>query len=350
MAPSDAAASGLKTKLCSLLGIELPIVQAPIGSATSPALVSEVSNAGALGMLAMSWLEPASVRRVILETRERTTRPFGVNLGLEWDQEERLGICLEEEIRIVSLFWGDPSPHIARLHEAGALVLHTVRSAEEARRSVEAGVDVVVAQGWESGGHVWGEVATFPLIPVVVDAATPVPVIAAGGIADGRGIAAALALGASGVWMGTRFLASEEAWIDPVYREQVMEAAETDTVYSSVFDGGWPGAPHRAIRNSTVKRWEEAGRPLPGNRPGEGEQVATSAGGRSIDRYSDVLPLPGMSGDLESLALYAGQSAGLVHTVEPAAKIVADLASEAIETIRRLAVVADVEQRAERTD
>jgi nitronate monooxygenase len=312
-------------------------VQAPIGSATSPALVSEVSNAGGLGMLALSWRDPAAVRRVILETRERTTRPFGVNLGLEWDQDERLGICLEEGIRIVSLFWGDPSPHVPRVHEAGALVLHTVRSAEEARRSVDAGVDVVVAQGWEAGGHVWGEVATLPLIPAVVDAVTPVPVIAAGGIADGRGLAAVLALGAAGAWMGTRFVASEEAWVDESYKERIVEAKETDTAYSSLFDGGWPDAPHRVIRNSTVERWEEAGRPEPGGRPGEGEQVALLANGRSLDRYSDMPPLPGMTGDLEALALYAGQSTGLIDRVKPASEIVADIAAEALAAIQRVA-------------
>jgi nitronate monooxygenase len=140
---------------------------------------------------------------------------------------------------------------------------------------VECGVDVVIAQGSEAGGHVRGKVATMPLIPAVVDAVGPVPVIAAGGIADGRGLAAAMALGASGAWIGTRFLASNEAVIHPHYRERIFRATENDTVYlEELFDIGWPKAPHRVLRNSTVAAWEAAGRPVTGQRPGEGQVVA----------------------------------------------------------------------------
>src|SRR5581483_8595806 len=156
--------------------------------------------------------------------------------------------------------------------------------------------DVVVAQGWEAGGHVWGEVATLPLVPCVVDAVRPTPVIAAGGIADGRGVA----------------------------------ARETDTYYTTLFDGGWPDAPHRTLRNATVADWEAAGRPASGRRPGEGDVIATLPDGGPVARYSDVPPLPGMAGDLDRLVHYAGQSAGLVHRVQPAAEIVREIADETI--------------------
>ena len=337
MSPSTSPLAGrLRTPLCSVLGTEFPIVQAPIGSATTPALVAAVSNAGGLGVHAMSWREPKKVREVIHQTQALTERPFAVNLGLEWSQEERLDVCLEEGVPIVSLFWGDPSPHAERIHSAGALLIQTVGTAEEARKVVDQGADVVVAQGWEAGGHVWGEVASLPLIPRVVDAVQPVPVIAAGGIADGRGVAAALALGAAGVWLGTRFLASEEAAVDASYKEQVLRAAEADTVYSELFDGGWAGAPHRTIENSTVRAWRDAGRPASGHRPGEGEQVAMLPNGQPVERYSDVIPLLGMTGELEALALYAGQAAGLVNDVKPAAEIVRDLLHETLAAIRRL--------------
>ena len=325
----------LRTPLCELVGIELPIVQAPISYA--PEHAAAVSSAGGLGLIQLSWLELERAREVIRETRRLTERPFGVNLVLEWPQDERLELSLEEGVRIVSFFWGDPAPYVGRIHDAGGLVLCTVASATEARRVVGAGADVVVAQGWEAGGHVWGEVATLPLVPAVVDAVSPVPVVAAGGIADGRGLAAALALGAAGAWVGTRFVASEEAGLDPLHKERIVAASEADTVYSRLFDVGWPDAPHRTLRNSTVRRWEEAGRPATGGRPGESETVAAAPDGSPIVRYASSDPELGATGDLEALALYAGQSAGLVHEVLPARELVRRMAAEAERVLARLA-------------
>src|SRR5882757_3553987 len=238
----------MHTPLCDLLGIEHPIVQAPMGGPAVPRLAAAVSNAGALGMLALSWSEDAGA--VVRELQELTTRPFGGNFGLQLDQHERLDFVLQAGLRIVSLFWGDPSPYVERIHDAGALVLHTVGSAEEARRAVAAGVDVVVAQGWEAGGHVWGQVGTLALVPAVVDAVAPTPVIAAGGIGDGRGVAAVIALGAQAAWVGTRFLMAAEAPVHEHYRRRLIEADETDAMwFPDLFDGGWPDAPHRALRN-----------------------------------------------------------------------------------------------------
>ena len=130
-----------------------------------------------------------------------------------------------------------------------------------------------MAQGVEAGGHVWGQVATLPLVPRVVDAVAPAPVVAAGGIADGRGLAAALALGAAGVWLGTRFIASQEADAHAVYKEMVLQADETETVYSSLFDGGWPNAPHRTLRNSTLRQWEAGGSPRVERVPVKGKSL-----------------------------------------------------------------------------
>lgn len=319
----------MRTALCEMLGIEIPIIQAPIGSATSPELAAAVSNAGGLGMLALSWRNREEVRQAIRDTRALTRQPFGVNLVLEWDQTERLNICLEEGIRIVSFFWGDPSLHIQAVHSARGMVLHTVASTKEAKRAVAAGVDIIVAQGWEAGGHVWGQVASMPLIPRVVDAVHPVPVVAAGGIGDGRGIAAALTLGASGVWMGTRFLLSKEARVHERYQKEVARASECDTFCAMLFDIGWAEAPHRTIRNSTVRQWEDAGAPAAGHRPGEGDVIALTASGDGVLRYTDCMPLPGMTGDLEALALYAGQSVGLVSEVKPANEVMRDLVIEA---------------------
>jgi nitronate monooxygenase len=314
------------TPICSLLGIERPIVQAPMGSAAVPRLAAAVSNAGGLGTVALTWVP--DVGAVVDEVLALTDRPFGVNLVLQWDQQRRLHEALDAGARIVSLTWGDPAPYVDRVHNAGGLLLHTVGSAAEARRAVAAGVDVIVAQGWEAGGHVWGGVATLPLVPAVVDAVAPVPVIAAGGIGDARGVAAVMALGAQAAWVGTRFLLAEEAPVHDEYRRRLIAAAETDTDwYADLYEVGWPDAPHRALRNATARAWEAAGRPGPGNRPGEGEAIAHAAAGDPIVRYSSALPLEDDTGDIAGLSLWAGQSVGLADRVQPAAKIVAELTS-----------------------
>ena len=318
------------TPLTRLLGIDLPIIQAPIGGATTPALVAAVSNAGGLGVLSITWRSLELTRALIRETRALTERPFAVNLVLDWDPTERLAIALAEGVKLVSFFWGDPAPYLATVHDAGGLVLHAVGSAAEGRRAVVDGVDLIVAQGWEAGGHVWGNVATMALVPVVVDAVAPVPVIAAGGIVDGRGLVAALALGAAGVWLGTRFLLAEEASVHSHYRARLLAASETDTVHTELFDGGWPNAPLRALRNATYQRWEDAGSPVSGQRPGEGEAIGRNELGEVVERYSSGSPVVGTEGEIEAMVLYAGQGVGLARRTQPAAAIVREIAAEAV--------------------
>ncbi len=314
----------MRTPVCDLLGIERPIVQAPMSAV--PELAAAVSNAGALGMLALTWSTPAG--DVVRETAALTVRPFGGNLVLNSDQHHRLDEALEAGLRIVSLFWGDPAGYVEQVHEANGVVLQTVGSAEEARRAVASGVDVVVAQGWESGGHVWGQVATLPLVPAVVDAVAPVPVIAAGGIGDARGVAAVLALGAQAAWLGTRFLLAQEMPIHEEYRRRVIDAAETETQwYANLYEVGWPDAPNRSLRNSTAEAWEAAGQPSPGTRPGEGDVIAHFASGEEILRYEPAAPMVGTTGDIDAISLWAGQSVALARQKQPAADIVAELVS-----------------------
>ncbi len=311
-----------RTPVCELLGIERPIVQAPM--AMDPRLPAAVSNAGALGTVALWWADDAGA--VVRETAALTDRPFAGNFVLESDQHRRVDQALEAGLRIVSLMWGDPAVYVDAVHDSGGLLLHTVGSAEEARRAVGSGVDVVVAQGWEAGGHVWGSVATLPLVPAVVDAVAPVPVIAAGGIGDARGVAAVMALGAQAAWLGTRFLLADEMPIHEEYGRQLIAAAETDAEwYANLYEVGWPDSPHRAIHNSTAEAWEAAGRPPPGSRPGEGEVIAHFASGEPILRYSPAPPLVGVTGEIEALSLWAGQSVALAKQRQPAATIVAEL-------------------------
>lgn len=326
----------MRTAFCHALGVEAPIVQAPMGGASCPELAAAVSNAGGLGMLALSWRPPQYVRAEINRTRELTSRPFGVNLVLAFPQDERFEICLAERVPAVSFFWGDPAPFVDRAHAADVKVFSTVASARDARQAVDAGVDVVVAQGWEAGGHVRGEVATLPLVRAVVEAVGPTPVLAAGGIADGRGLAAVLALGASGAWIGTRFLASEEASIHPRYRERLIAADETATVHTSLFDVGWPDAPHRVLRNATYDTWVAAGRPATGARPGERDVLATGGQGDMV-RYESTTPGPDAEGDIEGLSLWAGQGVAGVARAQPAGEIVREIMDDAAAVLRGLA-------------
>jgi nitronate monooxygenase len=314
----------MKTSVCQLLGIEQPIVLAAMVSV--PELAAAVSNAGGLGMLTLTWSD--DVGAVVRETAALTTHPFCGNLVLTEDRHERLGQALDAGLRIVSFFMGDPGGYVEQVHDAGGIVLHTVGTAEEARRAVESGVDVIVAQGWEAGGHVWGTIATLPLVPAVVDAVAPVPVIAAGGIGDGRGVAAVLALGAQAAWVGTRFLLANEMPIHEDYRRRLIAAAETDSQrYSNLYSVGWPDSPHRALRNSTADAWEAAGRPPLAQRPGAGDVIAHFASGEEIVRYEPAPPMVGTTGDIEALSMWAGQSAALARETQPAADIVADLTS-----------------------
>ena len=327
----------MRTALCDMLGIEIPIVLAPMGGAVGAQLVAAVCNAGGLGTIPLWRADTDALRKQVKEVRSLTNKPFAVNLNLDFPQEERLEACLQERVPVISFFWGQSLKLVARAKAGGAIVMQTVGTAKEAQNAVENGVDIVVAQGWEAGGHVWGTVATMALLPAVVDAVAPVPVVAAGGIADGRGFAAALALGASGVWIGTRFLASTEASIHPHYQERLIDASEGDTVYlENLFDITWPNAPHRVLRNKTVTEWEAAGRPDTGKRPGEGDIVANSKSLGQIVRYRPYTPAVDTEGDIESLSLWAGQGVGLVNKRQLAADIVREIDAEACAILKRL--------------
>ena len=317
------------------LGIRHPIVQAPMGGATSPDLTAAISNEGGFGMVAGISMNALRLREVIREVKERTARPFGVNVVFKDEVEPLVHIALEEQVKALSFFWGYPKDFVRRVQDQGCRVMHTVSSVEEAKRSVELGVDILVAQGVEAGGHVPGSVSTMVLVPAIVDAVSPVPVIAAGGIAGGRSIAAALALGASGCWIGTRFLGAAEASIHTVYREHLYAASETSTVYSQVFNKGWE-CPHRTLLNSTLEAWEAAGRPEPGERPGEADQIVKRPDGSLIERYTSATPHRDFTGEIEALPMWAGQGVHAVQRTQPAAEIFRQLVIETEECFNRL--------------
>ena len=230
------------TALCRTLGIEHPIFSVGMGPAAGVELVAAVSNAGACGVLGGSMLPPTYLREQIQGVRKRTAKPFGVNIILALLRGGEIDACLDERIPLLVFFWGDPAPYMKDAHRHGTKVCVQVGSVDEAVAAADAGVDAIIAQGVEAGGHVKSTTSLSTLLPSVVQAVAPVPVIAAGGIGNGRSIVAALGLGAQGVSMGTRFLASDEARVPREYKDRVVRSKAEDTVYTSLFDIGWPDA------------------------------------------------------------------------------------------------------------
>jgi NAD(P)H-dependent flavin oxidoreductase YrpB (nitropropane dioxygenase family) len=338
------------TRLCEALGIEQPILSVGMGPGAGAELAAAVSNAGGLGVIGGgSSQAPEFTREQIERTRGLTDRPFGVNiiiddLGMpEWAAvlRERFDAIVEHGIPLLVLFAGDPAPYVDPAHAAGTKVMIQVGSPEEARRAVDAGVDFAIAQGYEAGGHVIARTSLFVNLPAIVDAVAPVPVLASGGIADGRGLAAALMLGAQGVSLGTRFLASDEAFARDDYKRRLIDAAAEDTFYSeTLFEGRWPNVPHRTIKARTFEEWDAAGRPVPGSRPHEGEPIGVFRrpwDELEIQRYDSFMMTPWFEGDVELGPLWAGESVELVHDIRPAGEIVREIAREADEVLARCA-------------
>jgi len=330
----------LKTPLCQQLGIEYPLFSVGMGGGMAgPELAAAVSNAGGCGVLGMGGLAASYVREQIHELRTLTNKPFGVNIILPLLQDGQIETCLDERVPFIVLFWGDPSPYVAEAHGRGVKVFVQVGLVEEAEAAAEAGVDAIIAQGVEAGGHVKSTTALSIIVPAVIEAVHPIPVIASGGIANGRGLVAALSLGAQAVSMGTRFVASEESRTVQAYKDRVAQSRAEDTVYTFLFDVGWPNAAHRVLRNRVMTEWEAAGSPPSGQRPGEGQIVGTMpVAGESVDmvRYMVFPPLTGFTGAIDDAVLYAGESCGLVHDVKPAGQIVRDVVREAEDVLKGL--------------
>ena len=357
--------SALRTPLCDLLGMRYPIIQAPMaGGYTTPELVAEVANAGGLGMAALGRTPVDEIGPALDAVRERTEGVFGANfmvaapatdtsrvpevqrfldpfraeLGLPPGQTDlhlpaidvsrQLDIALEFGVPVVSFAFGSPAPLIERVHSAGALAMVMVTTVDEAQVATASGADVIIAQGLEAGGHrsildlqddaEAGGIGTLALIPQVVDAVS-VPVVAAGGIMDGRGIVAALALGAQGVQLGTRFLGARESGAHLAYRQRLLDATGTATVVTRAMTG----RPARVITNRLTRAFQSEGQaPL-----GWGLQSAAA---------SDIYQAAHAQGEMDLAAVYAGQGVGLFRDGQPAGAIVDELVAEAVTILDRL--------------
>ena len=331
-------AISLRTRLTDLLGCEYPIVQAGMGGPARSELCAAVSAAGAYGCLGMGKETPEAIRGEIAAVREHTDRPFGVNLvPFATDSallEEELSACFEARVPTLVFFWDVRPDLVARAHAAGCLVMYQVGSIADAVAAERAGADVIICQGFEAGGHVRGTATSLVLLPQVT-AAVSVPVLGSGGFASGRSLVAALALGAEGVHCGTVFLATDESFAHDYHKQRIIEAASEDTVYSDVFAIGWPPcSPGRTIRNSITDLYA---RDLMNNGPeGFPREVIAHEGETPVFRFSTNSPLRNTTGDMEALALYAGQVVGSIDRIRPAAEVVQGMVDEARDVLRRL--------------
>src|SRR5256714_11795234 len=296
-----------------------------MSGATTAELVAAVSGAGGLGTLGVSAMPADAIRGAVEKIRSLTDRRFGLNLWLCGVAEEEVVAVLAARPRVVATAWPRPEYDLrglaTRVHEAGALFMHQADTLGEAKRAAEAGADVVVAQGTEGGGHV-GVMATLPLARMVIRELPNVPVLVAGGIADGAGIAAAIVLGADGALLGTRFLATNESPLPDGYKRAILESDGHDTLITEIPDilggGNWPGAYARVRRNGFIEEW--LGR--------EGELRR---------RSSEVFPqvrAARASGDADRGVLFIGEDAGLIDSIEPAAALVTRLAADAEAALR----------------
>jgi NAD(P)H-dependent flavin oxidoreductase YrpB (nitropropane dioxygenase family) len=316
----------IRTPVCGLLDIEHPIALGGMGSATSTALVAAVSRAGGLGALGCHYMTPDEIRARTAEIRRETNKPFGLNFLVFDMREESFAAALELRPAVMQFAWARPDQELqglfARAHDAGCKITHMAGTVSEAVRASKAGADVIIAQGTEGGGHV-GWMASMPLIPMVVDAVKPIPVLAAGGFADGRGLAAALSLGADGILLGTRFLATVESPLHLNFKQAIVDSDGHDTQLSEIPDIAaglvWPGAMTRSRRNRFVERW--AGREW-ALRQARTDVIAGLRAARA-------------AGDIDESNLSMGQDAGLIRDIPPAADIVRRIAQEAEQILSR---------------
>ncbi len=308
----------LRTELCDLLGIDYPILQGGMAWVSDAKLAAAVSEAGGLGIIGTGQAPPDWVRQQIREAKALTTRPFGVNVMLLSPfAEEVMRVVVEERVAVVTTGAGNPGKYIGALREVGARVIPVVASVALARRLEQTGVDALIVEGMESGGHI-GELTTMVLVPQIVDAVR-IPVIAAGGIGDGRGVAAALALGALGVQMGTRFICAAECTVHPRVKEKILKAKDRDTVVT----GRLTGHPVRCLRNKLTRQFEELE-----TRQAPVEELEKLGVGKLRAAMVD--------GDVEYGSVMAGQIAALVREIKPARDIIRELVAETEQVLRRL--------------
>jgi enoyl-[acyl-carrier protein] reductase II len=305
----------LQTPICDYFGIKYPILLAGMGGVAMHKLVAAVSNAGGLGVIGAASLSPSELRAEIRKTRDLTDKPFAVDLLAPIPDMMRphMPVMIEEKVKIFVAGLAVPAEFVQTMHEHGMKIVVMCGKVYHGVKSQAAGADVVVAQGTEAGGHT-GEIGTLALVPQMIDAVR-LPILAAGGIADGRQIAAALTLGAQGVVIGTRFIATPEAQAAPKYREAILKAHEDSTLRTRAYTG----KTCRVIRTPYAMEWEK-----------DPSKIQPFPAQAQISQRNGVMNYTGVNGevDVERTFMPTGQGAGLIHEIKPAAEVFADLVRE----------------------
>lgn len=338
---------GLSTRLVREYGVKYPFVGAGMAFVGLPPLVAAVNDAGGIGVVGAAPAPPEGARALIQGTKALTSGLFGVDFILAHGPhgpfvlDDHIEVCVEQKVQLVIFHWTPPpAAWVQRLHAAGARVWAQVASVEQAIEAVGVGVDGIVAQGSEAGGHSRSTTPLFQLLPQIVSVVGGVMVLAAGGIADGKGVARALAHGAEGVWVGTRLVASTEAYAHPEYKNRIVQAREGSTVSTTMFGPEWPGQPVRVLRNRIVDEWAGREGHIPDPPPPPAVIGDTLLGGAPypMPKFSASVPTPDTSGDFEEMCMPAGESAALIHDIKPVREIIAEMMSSAeriAETERR---------------
>ena len=320
-----------QTAFTRLVGCTVPIQLAGMGSILSPELAAAVSEAGALGQITFAGIEVDDAKRRLDKLTSLTSKPFGVNLLIPMLDREILAYSAPKA-RVIDFFWGDPDPELVRVvHEAGALASWQVGSVAEAVAAEKAGCDFIIAQGVEAGGHIRGTLGMIPLLTQVLDKVS-VPVLGAGGIGSGRGLAAVLGAGASGARMGTRFIAAQESNAHPDYVRAIISAQAEDSVRTNRFEVECALCPstHGVLRSA-----------LDAAEAFDGSYVA-EFNGEPVAKFRGTPPFKGFTGNIGAMACYAGQSVGEVRGVQPAGEIVAELVDQAEKLLKGTATATSV--------
>jgi NAD(P)H-dependent flavin oxidoreductase YrpB (nitropropane dioxygenase family) len=329
------------TSITRAFGLKTPIVNAGMAMVARPALAAAVCEAGALGTIGADINPPDVVRDLVRQTKTLTKRPFGVDLIGDFVTDQHVSVLIAEEVALAIFFWTLPTPkHVQLLKQAGITVWMQVGGVAEAEQAVALGADALIVQGAEAGGHNRAQASTMTLFPRIRRRFTRLPLLAAGGIVDGRTMAAALVLGADAVWCGSRFLASQEAVAHDAYKARVLAADVGDTAILSIYGPEWPGQALRAIINDGARA--ALGREAEAIADAEGQVIGTTIlNGQTIAalRYSAILPTRDFDGDIEQACLTAGQSAGNIDDILPAGEIVRRMTSEAKAALDGLAAI-----------
>jgi NAD(P)H-dependent flavin oxidoreductase YrpB (nitropropane dioxygenase family) len=331
----------LKTRITEQYGLKVPFINAGMAFIATAPLARAVCEAGGMGMLGIAAMPPDVLQTAIRDVKAANPACFGVDIIPRFSGIEHIEVCVTEKVPVVAFFWDDPpDERLSRLRAAGSHIWFQVGSVDEAEGALRRGAQALVVQGSEAGGHNRAAAATFSLLPAVIDAAASVPVVAAGGIADGRTVAAALALGADAVWVGTRLLASFEANAHPQYKDRVVAAGVGDTARHLIFGPEFPDAPTRGLRNRVVREWEGRDDPPPYKVVSDSElpvigQARIYGQEFPMKRFCGFPPTPEFKGDLEEMSLLAGESVGQTKRLMSAASIIDEMIGGAEAVIRK---------------